>query len=94
MTTNLLGSSETNTTITVERSEISFAGRGGVSLDSNVTIFTISGTPGVSDQPVITFLGISTVTNEGNSVVNIDIIGTVTSVEDTRFVIVELGSIN
>lgn len=94
MTTDLLGSSETNATITVEGGEVSLAGRSSVSLDSNVTIFTISGTPRVSDQPIVTFLRISTVTDQSDGVVNVDVIRTVATVENTRFVIVEVGSIN
>lgn len=94
MTANLLGLSETNTTVTVKRGEISLASRSSFSLDSDVTIFTKSGTPGVSDNPIVTFLFISTVTNQNDSVVNINIIRTITSVENTRFVIVEVRSIN
>lgn len=94
MTANLLGSSETNATITVEGGEVSLALGLGVSLNSDVTVFTVSGTPGVSDQPVITFSGISTVTDQSDGVVNIDVILTVASVEDTGFVVVEVGGIN
>lgn len=94
MTADLLGSGETNATVTVEGGEISLALGGGVSLDSDVTVLTVPGTPGVSDDPVITFRGISTVTDHNDGVVNIDVVLTVATVEDTRFVVVEIGGIN
>lgn len=94
MTANSLGLSETNATVTVEGGEVSLALGGGFSSDSDVTVFTVSGTPGVSDQPVITFSGISTVTDQSDGVVNIDVVLTVASVEDTGFVVVETGGID
>ena len=90
LSANLDGLSLSSTSTTIERGSVNTALSDVVSADSDVTIFTPVGSPRVSDKPVVTEFFIRSVTNEVNGVVNVNVLGVVATIEDTRFVEGEL----
>lgn len=82
MTADLDGGGETNASISVKRGDVLLAVGDSRSKDSDVTVFTVTSAPRVSNQPVVTFVA-GSVTNEGDGVVNVDVDGVIAAREHT-----------
>jgi hypothetical protein len=82
-----------NTSSTIHRSRVGSTLRSGLSLQTDVTILSPSGSPAVSDNPEVTLSSISTITNHLDSMIQTDVIREAAPVKDTARVEAPVGGI-